>query len=172
VPARDEEEEIGKGDVVGQPRRQRMAFEVVDREEGQAARGGDALRRHHADDHAADQARPRRRRDAVEIAEPESGLLERAPDDAVDRLQMGAGRDLWHDAAVGAVFLQLGIDDVRADGARIVDDRRRGLVAARLDAENDHGAGRAAGPAEIIRVSDGVENGAIGSVQVPVSAEI
>jgi hypothetical protein len=51
---------------------------------------------------------------------------------------MRAGGDLGHDAAIRRMAFDLGADDVGADGARIVDDRRGGLVAARFDAEDDH----------------------------------
>ena len=69
VAARDEEHEVGKGEIVGQARRQRMAGEVVDAVERQAAPGGESLGEHDAREHAADQPRPGGNRDGVEIGQ-------------------------------------------------------------------------------------------------------
>ena len=60
----------------------------------------------------------------------------------IERLHMGAGGDFRHHAAESRVFAHLAEDDVGQDFAAPVfgalDHRRRGLVAGRLDAEDDH----------------------------------
>jgi hypothetical protein len=58
MPARDQQQQVGKIDPVAQPRRQGMAFEVVDRDEFLAARERDRLAGGGADQEAADQPRP------------------------------------------------------------------------------------------------------------------
>ena len=73
MAARDQQQQIGKGHLFGQPHRQRMAFEMVDGEEGLVVGEGQRLGRHHAHHHAADQARPAGGGDAVELAELEAG---------------------------------------------------------------------------------------------------
>jgi hypothetical protein len=51
-----------------------------------------------------------------------------------------------YNAAEGSMVVDLGQDDVRQDAplafTRALDDGRRGFVAARFDAEDDHEAGR------------------------------
>ena len=67
MAARDQQQQIGKGHVLGQPHRQRMAFEMIDGEEGLVVGEGQRLGRHHAHHHAADQAGPAGGGDAVEL---------------------------------------------------------------------------------------------------------
>ena len=71
----------------------------------------------------------------------------RLRDDAVEALDMGAGGDLRHHAAVLAVLLPLRAHDIGQDlAARLAiapHHRSRGLVAARLDAEHEGGSPRA-----------------------------
>ena len=59
--------EKGEGDALRQTRGQRMRLEVVDGDEGLAARQRHALARHQPDQHAADEARTRRGRHAIEV---------------------------------------------------------------------------------------------------------
>ncbi len=113
---------------------------MVDGDEGNATGERDRLGLHDADEDAADEARPGGRGDAGEIAHADAGLGQRAGDDAVEMVEMGARRDLRHDAAIGAMLGQLGEHDVGADAlAGVAHHRRRGLVAAGLDAEDQHG---------------------------------
>ena len=81
------------------------------------------------------------RRDAVERAEREVRVDHRPRDDGVERLDMRARGDLRHHAAIGLV-LGLREHDVGEDCASPVlvaaHHRGGGLVAGRLDAENEH----------------------------------
>ena len=101
MAARHQQQQVGKVQVVGKPGAQRMAFQVVDGEEGQGVDGGDRLRHHHADDHPADQPRPGGGGDAVEVRETEAGLRHGVRDQPVQVLEVGARRDLGHHAAEG-----------------------------------------------------------------------
>ena len=140
MAAGNQQQEIGKGAVVGQPRGQRVAFQVIDGQEGQPARKGDRLARHDAHHHPADQPGPAGRRDAVEIAVADAGALHRRRDQAVQRVQMAARRDLGHDAAIGAVLVELAQHQVGMHRAVVADHRGRGLVAGGLDSQNKHDA--------------------------------
>ena len=75
---------------------------------------------------------------AVEIAEPGAGLREGAPDQLVEVIQVAARGDFRHDAAVGAVLVELRQHQVGANLARIGDHRHRGLVAGGFDAQDVH----------------------------------
>ena len=103
MAARDDEREIGKVDSVGQPRRQRMGFEMIDRDERLARRHRQRLAGREPDQYAADQPRPRRRRDGVDAGDVGPRVPERAQDQPVEHLDMGPGGDLRHDAAVSGV---------------------------------------------------------------------
>ena len=69
-------------------------------------------------------------------------VLQRAGDQPVDHLHMGARRDLRHHAAIGGMLGDLAQDLVGQDLAASVeadaDHGGRGLVAGGLDAENAH----------------------------------
>ena len=147
MAARGEEEEIGKADAVGQPRGQRVAFEMVHGEKRLAGHERQRLRGGEPDEDAADQAGTRRRRDAVDVVERAVRLAQRPRDQPVDDLHMRARRDLRHDAAIGGVLGDLAQHLVRQDLAASViagrHDGGGGLVAGRLDAEDAHGIVRA-----------------------------
>ena len=114
---------------------------------GQAARQRDGLGLGHADDDAADEAGPARRRHRVEIAEADARLGERPRDQPVEMIEMRARRDLRHDAAIGPMLGQLRQHQIGADARRAVAHHRgRGLVAARLDAQHQHGAATSRSP--------------------------
>ena len=99
MPARGDKHEKGEGDAVRQARGQRVRLEVVDGDERLAARQRHALARHQPNKHAADEARTGRGRHAVEILGRDFGPRERARDQEVDDLDMGARRNLRHNPA-------------------------------------------------------------------------
>ena len=141
VPPGGEEQAIGKRRAVGEPRRKRMRLEVIDGEERRLAHERNRLRRGEADDDAADQPGAGRRRDAVDVGKAARGLAHRGRDDDVEHLDMGARRDLRNHAAERRMLLDLRQHHVGQDGSAPVrgalDDRRRGFIAGRLDAEHD-----------------------------------
>ena len=84
---------------------------------------------------------PRRHGDAVDVLERRARLGERLADHRRHELEVPPRRDLGHDAAVARVQLGLRGDDARADLAVVGDERRRGLVARRLDPEDQRATG-------------------------------
>ncbi len=67
MPARNQQHQIGKLNPIGQPRRQRMAFEVIDRHQRLARSRRQRLAGGQPHQHAPDQPRPRRRRDPIDL---------------------------------------------------------------------------------------------------------
>ena len=86
-----------------------------------------------------------RDRDRIEVGEGErtveperlAGALHRLVDDADDRLGVLAARDLGHHAAEARVEVDLARDHVGEQLAAAAHDRRGGLVARRLDREDE-----------------------------------
>ncbi len=142
MPARGDEHEIGKADAGRQACGQRVRLEVIDGDEGLAARERHPLARHQADENAADEARTRRGRHAIEILGRDFGPRERAGDKRVDDLDMGARRNLGHNAPERRVRGDLAHHFVGKDFAGAIGsqphDRRRRFVAGCLNAENAH----------------------------------
>ena len=147
MTAGDQQHQIGKierrfrgGD---QSRGKRMRLQMVDGNKGYAARCGDGLGRHNADDNATDQPWPAGCRNGVQLAETGFGLPHRFRDDGIDRFQMGAGGDFRHDSAERRMIVDLRPDDLAENRVCsvlcIVNHRRRGFVAACLYAEDLHG---------------------------------
>ena len=75
-------------------------------------------------------------RDRLDVVEPRPGALERVRGDRVDQLQVVPRRDLGHHAAVARVQQALRGDHVREDLAVVGDDGGAGVVAARLDGQD------------------------------------
>ena len=67
----------------------------------------------------------------------DAGLDDRPGDHRVEQVEVGAAGDLGHDAAERRVQVDLRADDARHDVAAAHHERRRRLVAARLDAEHE-----------------------------------
>jgi hypothetical protein len=105
-------------------------------EKGQAAREGDGLARHRADQQSADQARADRGRDGVDPVQADPGRVERVADHRVAMVEMGARGDLGDDAAMDRVKVALGQHDAGQDAAIAAHDGGGGFVAAGLDPED------------------------------------
>ena len=71
----------------------------------------------------------------------ETGRLERLGHERAQRLHVGARCHLRHHASEALVQVDLGRDEVGANGEAVLNHRDGGLVARGLDAEGDH-AGR------------------------------
>ena len=118
MPARDQQQRVGKRERrIGQPRAQRVAFEMVDRQQRLVARHRQRLGGDQPDHHPADQPRPGGRRDRVAHRRAQPGLVEHPLDQRRQPLGMGARGDLGHHPAVGRVGLVLR-GDAPARGSR------------------------------------------------------
>ena len=137
APAREQAEERRLDGIGREEERGDVAVQVVDRRKRQAARPGERLRRRDADEQCADEPGALRDRDRVDVVERRPRLAERLAHDRSDELEMSPRRDLGHDAAVARVQVGLGGDDVGANLPLLGHERRRGLVAGRLEPE-DH----------------------------------
>src|SRR5215217_152658 len=118
-----------------------MAFKVIDGEQGLVERGGDGLGGGETDEDAADEAWSGGRSNRVDVGQRDACLLECLGDDVVEPLDMGAGSELWHDAAKGRVLVELAAHHVGTNGALAGliphHDGGRGFIAAGLNAEDD-----------------------------------
>ena len=144
MTARDQQHEVREGNLVGQPRGERVSGEVVDAIERQAAAGGESLGEHDAGKDPSDQPRAGGDGHRVQVVEPDPGLAKGLGRHEVQPLGMGAGGDLRHDPA------PLGVQRVLAPHRRGEDlaaglagaaahQGGRGVVAAALDPEDDAG---------------------------------
>ena len=112
MAARRQKQAIRERHSVGEPRRQRMGFQVIDGDERLVVGECDGFCGRQPDDHAADQSGPRRGGDAVEGAEGNLRLGHGLGDDVIERLDMGASGDLRHYAAEFGMFADLRQDDI------------------------------------------------------------
>ena len=132
------EERIRRRLVALEERGEEVAVQMVDRVERQAGRERERFRRGDADDEAADESRPGRDGDAVELAERDAGARQRVVDRRGEQRGVPAGGDLGHDPAVLRVELVLVGRDVREHAHAVAHDGGRGVVARRLDPEQQH----------------------------------
>ena len=85
---------------------------MIDRDQGLFLHQRNRLRRGEADDDAADQARAGGGGDAVDLDKAAPGVAHGGRDDHIERLYMGARRDLRHHAAEGAMLVELTQHDI------------------------------------------------------------
>ncbi len=119
-----------------------MALQVVHADQVGAGRQGNGFRRRHAHQERPDQTRTDRDGHPVDLAEPrEAGGLQRLCHERVQRLDVRTRCHLRHHASEPFVQVDLGGDQVGANGEPILHHRDGGLVARGLDAKGYH-AGR------------------------------
>ena len=115
-----------------------MAVQVIDGNQRQLLREGEALRGGETDEERADQARALGHTDRIEALELRVSLGQRLPHHREDELEVTSRGDLRDDAAEAGVQLGLGRDDVGTNVAVGGHNRRRRLVARGLERQ-DHG---------------------------------
>ena len=128
---------------VGQPRRQRVAFEMVDGEQRLAGRRGDRLGRHQADHQAADQAGTGGGGDGVDVGQaarpPRASAAAMMPSSASTWARAAISGTTPPKAACSSIWLSTSWRGSRARPPSSGDHGCRRLVAAGLDAEDtDH----------------------------------
>ncbi len=116
---------------------------MIDRDQGQIPRQGVSLGEGQADHDPADQAGAGGRRHGVEVGGREIarrlGLSQGQGAQVVDGLDVGAGGDFRHHAAIDGVLDDLGMDQVaqHARAGRVTtDDGDGGFIAGGFDAED------------------------------------
>jgi hypothetical protein len=140
MPARHQQQKVGKPRAVRQARRQGVTGQVIDPDQGFAKPQRQPLGRHDAGQNPADQPRPRRDGDRIDGPKRDTGRLQRGLHRAVQALGMGAGGDLRDDAAILGMKLRLADHDRRQDLrrlARSVQHRSGGIVATRFQSEDE-----------------------------------
>jgi hypothetical protein len=150
--AREQAEERRLEGLGFQVQRCHVPVQVVDGREREPSPERDSLRRSDADEERPDQAGPACDADEIDVVERCAALVERVADDVRDELEVPPRRHLRHDAAEARVQLGLRRDDVRPH-APVLDDRRGGLVARRLDPEDHPRAGSRTGSFHMISAS-------------------
>lgn len=148
VAARDKQQQVGKGQAMGQPYREGVPFQVIDTDERQAARRRNAFGRHQTDNDAANQARPRCDGNTIKLAPVDIGLFQGVFYQPVEVLDMGASGDFGHNTTKSAMRLDLGKNGIGQDFAACLALARCGMrahnggggfVAACFNAQYDKG---------------------------------
>src|SRR5207237_7573876 len=104
MPAGNQEEKIGKGNIISQASRQSVRFEMVNRDKRLVGGPCDALRGHSADNQTANQTRARGGSYAINLCQCDVGRSERAVDYTIKVIEVGPRRDLRHDSAEGRML--------------------------------------------------------------------
>ena len=118
-------------------RREEVALQVMHGKEGHAERVADRLAEREPDEKRAHQTGPARRRDGADVGPVHAGLLKRRRRHPGPVAQVFARRRLGYHAAERTVHVQLAGDHGRKHTALGVEHRAGGVVAGRLDAEDE-----------------------------------
>ena len=147
MPARHQQQQVREGAIAAEPWAQRMALQMIDRDEGLVCGLRNRLAGHHAHQHAANQPRAGRGGHAVEVCIGNPGLRHGSGHRLVRNLRMRPRRNLRHDTLIGRVLFQLGMDHIgqqRHAPALNAQHSGGGLVAGRFNTEDSkrasHGA--------------------------------
>src|SRR6266404_92668 len=104
MPAGNQEEEIGKGDAIGQASRQSVRFEMVNPDKRLVGGPCDPLRGYGADDQTADQTRACGSSYAIDLGQRDVGSYKSPGDDGIKVIEVGPRRDLRHNSAKGRML--------------------------------------------------------------------
>ena len=110
VSARDQQQQERIGDVGAQPRRDRVALQMIHGHQWQVSRQSHGFSERQADHHPAHQTRPRGRRNAGQVVVTEARVAQGLLGNGVDALHMSASGDLRHHAAIGCMGRDLAGD--------------------------------------------------------------
>ena len=110
MPPGDEQQEVGEIDIICQPSRQRVAFEMINSEEWLTGAPSEALRHHRADDQTTDQTGSCSSCQAIDLGKRNFRLGEGLHHDSVEMIEMGAGGDLGDHAPIRGVLAGLHLD--------------------------------------------------------------
>ena len=139
VPARHEQHRHRPREVgLLEPARVEVALEMVHADVRHAAHERERLRRAHAHEQRAGQARAVARGDGVDRLELDPGLAQGVGHHRHDEIDVRAARDFGHDPAVLRVQVDLARHHRRPDHSNVLDHRRGRLVARRLDSQDQN----------------------------------
>ncbi len=130
MTAAGKQQQIGKIEIgIDQARAERMAFEMVDRDQRLAGRERETLAGEQADHHPADQARPGGRGDAIDLGNFNIGFAQHLADQAGKDIDMGARGNFGDNAAERAVRFILA-DHRLGEDLPVAGHQRGGAVVA------------------------------------------
>ena len=143
MAAAGEQQQIGKLKVaIDQPRRQSMAFEMVDRDQRLVASDCQPLAREQSDHHPTDQAGAGGGGDGVNFADLDVSLGQHLADQPGEDINMGARGDFRNHPAERAMRLILTDHRLGKDLPVATDQRHRAIVTRRFETENERHVGR------------------------------
>ena len=139
MPARNQQHQVRKGNLIGQPGGQRVPRQMVHRHQRQPPRRCEPPRQHDARQHPADQSRSRCHCNRIKPVKPDPGSRKGFFHHSVQPLCMGPRRDFGHNAA--ECLMQAGLpqhlrrQNLWRRPRHQPHHRRCCIVAARFDAE-------------------------------------
>ena len=137
MAAGHEQKQIGKMELgVAQHRRQRVALEMIERDQRLAGGQRQPFGGHEADHHSPDQAGTGGGGDGVDLSEIDPCFGQNRLDQPRQNLDVRTGRNFGDNPSIRAMRLALIGDAVCKNAPVGGDQSRRGLVAARFDAED------------------------------------
>ena len=130
MSAGNQKQEIRESEVrIGEARRKRVAFEMIDGDQRLPGSERQPLSRKKRDHHSADQPGPGGRGDRIDVVDRHLGVTQNPLDQAWQDLDVGACGDLRNDAAIGLVSAVLAHHGLGED-LPVTGDQRHGAVVA------------------------------------------
>lgn len=138
MAARDEQKQIGKGEAgIDESRRQRMPFEMVDRDQRLVGGMGERLAGHQPHHDPANEAWSGGRGDGIDVSKRNPRIGQHSGNNWRKPINVRARRDFGHDTPERAMLGLLACDAVRQNPPIAIDKRGCGFVAARFKAKDE-----------------------------------
>jgi len=101
------DETNGGSNLLSEKRRKQVPFDMIHRNKWPTGRDGETFRETTADHQRGGQTRALRGGESIDITDPEVGLIQCAFQDRFKDAQMIAGRNLWYNAAIDRMKVDL-----------------------------------------------------------------
>ena len=112
MPTRYQQQQIGKGHIIGQPHGKRMTFKMINRQKRLLRSKSNRLGGHGTNHNPTDKARPTSTGDRIKIGKINTGIVHRLGHQTIKMFQMCACGNFRHDPAIGAMIVKLRQDPV------------------------------------------------------------
>ena len=137
MAARHQQKEIRECRAIRQPHGQRMAFQMVHRDDFLTRRRSQPLSQHHPHDNPANQPRPCGDGNRIHFIQRQIRIAQRGFVQPIDILQMRTRRDFRHHATIGRMLHRLALQSLRQYHPVLAHQGDGCFIAARFNAQHN-----------------------------------
>ena len=138
MATRHQQQQIRKGNIIGQSHRQGVTFKVINRQKRFLSGKGNRLGSHGANHHPTNQARSTGTGNRIKIVEINTGIIHRLGRQPIKMFEMRTRGNLGHHTTIRTMVIKLGQNAVGQNFALVIYDSSGRFITAGFDTKYDH----------------------------------